>query len=202
MERIRELRAEMGLSQVKLAVKADMDPATLNRLEQGKGNPNIKTLERLAAAMGVEVADFFPRSEPRLPLENLRVAGALTLDAGLLRTICESMADHYEDLAGRDVPPSRALGWWDVAPYDAGYVLAMVDVLLRGVQDGSIVDDEGELLPLLRAAYRLAHFADALWRKSVGALGEEVRQASAKLQFWQATEGIALTEAQREAIVS
>jgi transcriptional regulator with XRE-family HTH domain len=72
MERIRELRGEMGISQVKLAVRADMDPATLNRLEQGKANPNLKTLERLAAAMDIEVADFFPKggsrssTEPRL----------------------------------------------------------------------------------------------------------------------------------------
>jgi transcriptional regulator with XRE-family HTH domain len=60
MERIRQLRNEKGLSQAKLAVRADMDPATLNRLEQGKGNPNLKTLERVAEALGVEVADFFP----------------------------------------------------------------------------------------------------------------------------------------------
>ena len=60
MERIRQLRNEKGLSQAKLAVMADMDPATLNRLEQGKGNPNLKTLERVAEALGVEVADFFP----------------------------------------------------------------------------------------------------------------------------------------------
>ncbi len=62
MERIRQLRNEKGLSQVKLAVMADMDPATLNRLERGTGNPNLKTLERVADALGVEVADFFPKA--------------------------------------------------------------------------------------------------------------------------------------------
>jgi transcriptional regulator with XRE-family HTH domain len=65
MDRIRQLRKEHGLSQVKLAVMADMDPATLNRLEQGKGNPNLKTLERVADALGVEVADFFPKAPGR-----------------------------------------------------------------------------------------------------------------------------------------
>ena len=69
MERIRQLRNEKGLSQVKLAVRADMDPATLNRLEQGKGNPNLKTLERVAEALGVEVADFFPKVQQPLPEE-------------------------------------------------------------------------------------------------------------------------------------
>jgi transcriptional regulator with XRE-family HTH domain len=40
-----------------------MDPATLNRLEMGKRSPNLKTLERLADALGVEVVDFFPKAE-------------------------------------------------------------------------------------------------------------------------------------------
>jgi len=61
MERVRELRTEKGLTQVRLAVAADMNPATLNRIEQGKANPNLKTLERLAHALGVEVGDLFPK---------------------------------------------------------------------------------------------------------------------------------------------
>jgi len=62
MERIRQLRKEQGLSQAKLAVMADMDPATLNRLEQGKGNPNLKTLERVATALDVEVAELLGKA--------------------------------------------------------------------------------------------------------------------------------------------
>jgi len=61
MRRVRELREEKGVTQVGLAVAAGMDPATLNRLEMGKANPNLKTLERLADALGVQVVDFFPR---------------------------------------------------------------------------------------------------------------------------------------------
>ena len=63
MRRVRELREEKGVSQVRLAVAAGMDPATLNRLEMGKANPNLKTLERLADALGVEVVEFFPKAE-------------------------------------------------------------------------------------------------------------------------------------------
>jgi transcriptional regulator with XRE-family HTH domain len=57
------------LSQAKLAVMSDMDPATLNRLERGTGNPNLKTMERVAEALGVEVADFFPKARGRSSLE-------------------------------------------------------------------------------------------------------------------------------------
>jgi transcriptional regulator with XRE-family HTH domain len=67
MQRIRELREERGLTQVRLAVDADMNPATLNRIEQGKANPNLKTLKRLAGALGVEVVDLFPKVQSPLP---------------------------------------------------------------------------------------------------------------------------------------
>jgi transcriptional regulator with XRE-family HTH domain len=58
MGRIRELRKLKGVSQARLAITAGMDPATLNRLEQGKANPNIKTLEKLAAALSVSVSEL------------------------------------------------------------------------------------------------------------------------------------------------
>jgi transcriptional regulator with XRE-family HTH domain len=58
MHRIRELRDELKVSQAKLAVQADMNPATLNRIEQGKGNPNLRTLEKLADVLGVPVAEL------------------------------------------------------------------------------------------------------------------------------------------------
>lgn len=61
MDRIRELRAAKGVSQATLAVTAGMDPATLNRLEQGKANPNLKTLEKLADALEVEVPELFSK---------------------------------------------------------------------------------------------------------------------------------------------
>jgi transcriptional regulator with XRE-family HTH domain len=74
MERIRELRKERGLSQAKLAVMADMDPATLNRLERGTGNPNLNTLQRVADALGVTITELLGGAPPKdlsplLPLE-------------------------------------------------------------------------------------------------------------------------------------
>ncbi len=66
MHHIKEKRAQMGVTQVQLAALAGMDPATLNRIEMGKANPNLKTIERLADALGVEVADFFPKAQAPL----------------------------------------------------------------------------------------------------------------------------------------
>jgi transcriptional regulator with XRE-family HTH domain len=98
MERIRELRNERGLTQVKLAVLADMDPATLNRLERGMGNPSLKTLERVAGALDVEVADFFPKvSSPSLfdGLEGLNLGAAYWIEN------LDAQAELVEHMIGR-----------------------------------------------------------------------------------------------------
>jgi transcriptional regulator with XRE-family HTH domain len=98
MERIRELRKERGLSQVKLAVMADMDPATLNRLERGTGNPNLKTLERVADALGVEVADLLPKGSSPSLFDGLR---GLNLDAAFWIENLDAQAELVEHIVDR-----------------------------------------------------------------------------------------------------
>ena len=79
MEELRRLREEKGWSQTRLAQESGVDRATINQAEGGRRSPTITTLEELAAALGVEVADFFPKTEPQLPLHD-RTAGVK--DAG------------------------------------------------------------------------------------------------------------------------
>lgn len=45
-------RAEQGLTQKELSERSGIQQADISRLETGKGNPGIKTLQRLAEAMG------------------------------------------------------------------------------------------------------------------------------------------------------
>jgi transcriptional regulator with XRE-family HTH domain len=77
MEELRRLRKEKGLSQAKLAVMAGLDPSTVSQIETGARRANTRTLERLAAALGAEVADLFPKAQPRL-LEAFTVGGQPT----------------------------------------------------------------------------------------------------------------------------
>jgi transcriptional regulator with XRE-family HTH domain len=69
MDQIRRLREEKGMSQAKLAVLADMNPATLWRYETGQRSPNVDQLERLAGVLEIEVSDFFPKAQSPLSLE-------------------------------------------------------------------------------------------------------------------------------------
>lgn len=57
--RIRELRNEQGISQEKLALKADIDRTYLAGVELGKRNPSIKSLEKILQALDVSFEDFF-----------------------------------------------------------------------------------------------------------------------------------------------
>src|SRR5690606_14489545 len=61
-KRVRAVRAERGLSQAELARRVGTSPAHLNKLEAGGKAPTIVTVEALARALGVGVADLFPPS--------------------------------------------------------------------------------------------------------------------------------------------
>lgn len=55
---LRRLRTERGLSQESLAVDADVDRTYVSGIERSTFNPTIDLLDRLAAALGVDVAEL------------------------------------------------------------------------------------------------------------------------------------------------
>ena len=57
--RIKELRRALGLSQEKLALKAEVDRTYLAGVEQGKRNPSNKSLEKILKALEVSFGEFF-----------------------------------------------------------------------------------------------------------------------------------------------
>jgi transcriptional regulator with XRE-family HTH domain len=64
---IRRLREANGWSQAKLAGDAGMGISGISQIETGTRNPSAVTLSKIASALGVEVADLFPKEQPRLP---------------------------------------------------------------------------------------------------------------------------------------
>lgn len=48
-------REKLGISQDKLAEKADLDRTYISGIERGVRNPGIKTVVRLARALGMQV---------------------------------------------------------------------------------------------------------------------------------------------------
>lgn len=56
--RVAQLRQERGMSQEALSAKARINRVTVARLEAALHPPNIETLDRIAGALGVTLADL------------------------------------------------------------------------------------------------------------------------------------------------
>jgi transcriptional regulator with XRE-family HTH domain len=55
---VRELRRKRGATQEALARDAALTTATLSLIERGEANPTWDTLKKIAAALGVSIADL------------------------------------------------------------------------------------------------------------------------------------------------
>ena len=58
-QKIKQIRNEKGLSQEKLALKAEIDRTYLAGVEQGKRNPSLKSLEKIVEALDISFQDLF-----------------------------------------------------------------------------------------------------------------------------------------------
>ena len=59
-----DARKTAGLTQKQLAKKTGITQSDISKLENGDGNPSIKTLQRLAAGMGMTVKiEFLPQQQ-------------------------------------------------------------------------------------------------------------------------------------------
>lgn len=58
-----DARVEQGLTQKDLASRSGVQQADISRLEHGKGNPRLRTLQKLAQAMGYNLQISFVRKE-------------------------------------------------------------------------------------------------------------------------------------------
>lgn len=67
MEKLKRLREKRGLSQVKLAARADLNPATVNQIERGARDASPGTLRKLADALEVSLYELMEEEAPKAP---------------------------------------------------------------------------------------------------------------------------------------
>jgi transcriptional regulator with XRE-family HTH domain len=58
-ETLRSKRKVAGLSQERLAEKADVSAVFISRIERGIESPSVDNLVKIAVALGVRLRDFF-----------------------------------------------------------------------------------------------------------------------------------------------
>ncbi len=66
---IRSLRRVRDMTQEQLAERAGMSLQNIGEIERGRGNPTLVSLEKLAAALGVELTTLFDLGEAGLTKE-------------------------------------------------------------------------------------------------------------------------------------
>jgi XRE family aerobic/anaerobic benzoate catabolism transcriptional regulator len=71
-ERLREVRRSVGLTQRQLAEGAHLSEGYVARQEAGDTSPGLDLMSRLAAALGVPLADLLPATTPPGPLNALQ----------------------------------------------------------------------------------------------------------------------------------
>ncbi len=64
-EKIKRLREDREWTQPRLAVEAGVAVSAVSQIENGRRSPNVGTLDKLAGALDVEMADLF--REPEFP---------------------------------------------------------------------------------------------------------------------------------------
>jgi transcriptional regulator with XRE-family HTH domain len=57
--RIKELRNKANISQMKLALLADLDRTYITSVENGKRNISIVNIEKIVTALNISLTDFF-----------------------------------------------------------------------------------------------------------------------------------------------
>jgi transcriptional regulator with XRE-family HTH domain len=103
MEQLKRLREAQGLSQTKLAARADVNPATVNQIEGGKRTASPATLHKLAAALDVSLYELL-EGEPHPK------ADRSSLEPSLLNGL-EDERRAQEDL-GRELGRLEGLWGW------------------------------------------------------------------------------------------
>jgi transcriptional regulator with XRE-family HTH domain len=110
MENIREVlarnlkkkRQELGITQSKLAERADISTNFIALIETRKKFPAPETLERLADTLGVEISELFANpTAPETALRNLHHAILNDLDRAIGEAVDKAIGRRCKEAKGR-----------------------------------------------------------------------------------------------------
>lgn len=91
MQNLRNIRTARGLTQEQLAEKADVNQATISKIEKGSANVTLDMIQRLASALDVSPAELFELDElQRRVLEAMNAIDPAKRDAAIV--VLEAMA--------------------------------------------------------------------------------------------------------------
>jgi transcriptional regulator with XRE-family HTH domain len=151
METLRRLRTEKGLSQARLAGRAELDPSTVNQIERGAREASPATLRKLADALDVSIADLLEDTSPKAlrrsssepPLFNgLDDERRIAINYDTCRTALDGFCDYWNEILDADRLDPQGLDDFDAA----AKVLAPTYLELWGAEKAELgpQEDAGE----------------------------------------------------------
>jgi transcriptional regulator with XRE-family HTH domain len=105
---VRQLRDARGWTQEKLAREASITVTSVSNLERGATKPNAETVEKLAAAFGLQPGDMDPRRLAELVAESARTLAHRQAIGLLLALPDRDVEAILGDLAERSRKSARA----------------------------------------------------------------------------------------------
>src|SRR5215217_3033828 len=172
MEQLKRLREERGLSQVKLAARADLNPATVNQIERGARNASPGTLRKLAEALGVSLVDLIEGNYPKAqaPQPSLE-------DAARSEAFQEALAVLFRGLARRGqgiIQQSVSEGPSEALSRKLNEYYAETAALHQIKSRRDIFGRDSDALDEAEAAYHeVTDRIEAMLRQDIDATGEE-----------------------------
>jgi transcriptional regulator with XRE-family HTH domain len=176
MEQLKRLREERGLSQVKLAARADLNPATVNQIERGARNASPGTLRKLAEALGVSLVDLIEGNYPKAQAPQLSLEDAAQYEAfqHALAVLFQGLARRGQGIVEQSLKegPSEALTRELKEYYRETAALHRI----KGRRD--IFGRDSDELAEAQAEYQeVADRIEAMLGQDIDATGEERREA-------------------------
>lgn len=99
-EKIKEIRTNQQMSQLELSKAADIERAQISRIEKGKVNITLETIEKLSEALNVDIKDLFTYNN-YLVRPFVKWAGGKTqILAKLKELMPKQYNDYYEPFVG------------------------------------------------------------------------------------------------------
>lgn len=131
-QEIKRLRQAKGWTQGQLAVYAGSSQPTVNLIETGKRNPSAATLEKLARALEVEVADLFPKGARRSPSEltfnHVLAEERRTLDYRACADALDRFSTHWQTRLNFDDLDKRST--WEFGIAAEYFILPVIEQIL------------------------------------------------------------------------
>ncbi|MBB2890510.1 helix-turn-helix domain-containing protein [Flexivirga oryzae] len=141
---IRLRREQRGMSAAELARRSNLSKATLSSLESGRSNPTIDTLDAVAIALGIPLADLLVETTLQRPqLVRATEAVADGPQRELLRRVS---GGHQVEIWRLRLPPHTG---FDGVPHATGtleHLMVASGTLSAGPADGLVELGQGDLL--------------------------------------------------------